>query len=295
MNEKIIIFSLGVTARAIYRKLKNEHKNVICFVDNNPNLDGTTYDNLPIYLPEKLLTLDFDKIVYGGVWINDIANQIKSLNIDIEKTLFIGDDVLSYSTPSRIETTDTLVEVVSGILKSNNIVYKIGGSSLLCLFRGDNLSKMTDVDMFVTSQNDANKAYELFEQNSDLNKFSIQKVIYPENKPLNKKGDIDKIIIRSLDNIIDVEPTIIDINIANTLNENYIIDHGKDYLYFPKKIIDGTRFKNYKNIELSIPFVAEDFLKLLYGENWIVPVKKWSQTDYGNLILENDLIKMIKK
>lgn len=292
---KIIIFGIGIAGRAIYRQLHQKHE-IVGFIENNSNLHGTLYNKIPIYSVEELTQLSFDKIAMSGVWIESMEKQILDLNITKDKIWLIEDSSLQFSTQDRIENTDNIVKEFAKLMQENNISYCIEGSSLLCLLRGQNLSDVPDVDVLIKSQNDLEKIWDLINENKLLKQNQLIKVIYKENKILTKKDEIDKIIIKSNSNPSQTEPTVLDINLAMDIGKYYIMDYEADYyLYFNKEFVDGKNYFDYKDIKLLIPNNAQEYVKLLYGENWKIPAKKWSFKDYGNLLDTQQLIDFIKK
>jgi len=240
--------------------------------------------------------LSFDKIAMSGVWIESMEKQLLDLNIPKDKIWLIEDSSLEFSTQDRIENTDNIVKEFVLLMQQNNIEYCIEGSSLLCLLRGQNLSDVPDVDVLIKSQNDLQKIWDLISENELLNQNQLIKVIYKEDKILTKRNEIDKIIIKSNSNSSQTEPTILDINLAVDIGKYYIMDYESDYyLYFNKEFVDGKNYFDYKGIKLLIPYNAEEYVKLLYGESWKIPAKKWSFKDYGNLLDTQQLINFIKK
>ena len=292
---KIIIFGIGIAGRAIYRQLQHEHE-IVGFIENNKNLHGTFYDQIPIYAVEELTQLSFDKIAMSGVWIESMEEQLLKLNISKNLMWLIEDSSLEFSSQDRTETTDNIVKEFVQIMKENSISYCIEGSSLLCLLRGQNLSAVPDVDILIKSQNDLEKIWQLINENESLKQNQLIKIIYKEDRILNKKGEIDKIIIKSNSNSVQTEPTVLDINLAVDIGKYYIMDYESDYyLYFNKEYVDGENYFDYKGMKLLIPYNALEYVKLLYGENWKIPAKKWSFKDYGNLLDTQQLIHFIKK
>lgn len=292
---KIIIFGIGIAGRAIYRQLQFKHE-IVGFIENNSALHGTLYNNIPIYSVEKLKQLSFDKIAMSGVWIESMEKQLLDLNIPKDKIWLIEDSSLEFSTQDRIENTDNIVKEFALLMQQNNISYCIEGSSLLCLLRGQNLSDVPDVDVLIKSQNDLEKIWNLINENELLKQNQLIKVIYKEDKILTKKGEIDKIIIKSNSNPSQTEPTVLDINLAVDIGKYYVMDYEADYyLYFNKEFVDGKNYFDYKDMKLLIPYNAQEYVKLLYGENWKIPAKKWSFKDYGNLLDTQQLIDFIKK
>ena len=292
---KIIIFGIGIAGRAIYRQLQQKYE-IVGFIENNSALHGTLYNTIPIYAVEELERLLFDKIAMSGVWIESMEKQLLDLNIPKDKIWLIEDSSLQFSTQDRVENTDNIVREFAQLMEQNNISYCIEGSSLLCLLRGQNLSDVPDVDILIKSQNDLEKIWDLINKNEVLKQNQLIKVIYKEDKILTKKSEIDKIIIKSNSNPSQTEPTVLDINLAVDIGKYYIMDYEENYyLYFNKEFVDGKNYFDYKNMKLLIPYNPQEYVKLLYGENWKIPAKKWSFKDYGNLLDTQQLINFIKK
>ena len=292
---KIVIFSTGIAGRAIYRKLK-DIDTIVCFIDNNLNLDGKKYNNVDIIHINKVFTIEFDKIAIGGVWADSMRKQLLELGVLEEKILFIDDTRLDFSTHNRIEDTDRIVQEFAKLMRDNHISYCIEGSSLLCLLREQNLSDVPDVDILIKSQNDLKKIWQLLNESEILNKNKLTKIIYKEDKILTKKGQIDKIVLQSNIDSAIAEPTVLDINLAIDIGKYYIMDYTSElYLYFNKEFVDGKNYFHYKNMELLIPYQEKKYVELLYGKDWIKPVKEWSYDDYGNLLTTEELINFIKE
>lgn len=289
MSENIVIFGLGVSGRALYRMLGN--KNIIAFIENNKSLDGTNFKGTPIFHISKLKELNFDKIALSGIWINSMLKQLKDeYNIPEEKILQIADNEVEFSSLLRSEMTDTIVENIYKItLRLNQNCYVIG-SSLATLFRKKDLACVADVDTFLTSQNDAQDFYEELLREEFFKDLKIDKILYDKDEVFVKKGDIKKIVIQSICDRTVEEPAIVDVSIADDCGENYFVRHGENYIYIPKKFCEGYRYINYKNIRVQIPKYAEDYLDLLYGKGWLIPPKKWDQSDYGNLMTEQEAL-----
>lgn len=291
----IVIFGIGIAGRAIFRQLQHEH-NIVGFIENNSSLHGTLFNNIRIYAVEDIKDLAFDKIAISGVWIDSMEKQLLDLNISKDKIWLIEDSSLQFSTQDRIENTDSIVREFAQLMEQNDISYCIEGSSLLCLLREQNLSDVPDVDILIKSQNDLERIWDLINANELLKQNQLIKVIYKEDRILTKKGEIDKIIIKSNSNPSQTEPTVLDINLAVDIGKHYIMDYEENYyLYFNKEFVDGKNYFDYKNMKLLIPNNAQEYAKLLYGENWKIPAKKWSFKDYGNLLDTKQLIDFIKK
>jgi Fe-S cluster assembly iron-binding protein IscA len=292
---KIIIFGTGIAGRAIYRKLHNT-EDIIFFIDNNQSLKGKKYNGIEILPVEGVVKIDFDKVAISGVWAENMTKQLLDLGVSKDKILTIDDNSLQFSNQDRITTTDNIVREIASLMNTNNISYCIEGSSLLCLLRGQNLSDVADVDILIKSQKDLNKIWELINSNPFLKENQLTKIIYQKDKILTKKGQIDKIILKSNTDPAVTEPTVLDINLAVDIGKYYIMDYESDYyLYFNKEYVDGENIFEYKGIKLLIPNQAEKYVELLYGKNWKIPAKKFSYKDYGNLLNTKELLNFIKE
>ena len=288
-KEKILIFGVGVAGRALYRKLKAESYEIIGFLDNNPNLKNTFYGDVKIFDVNDIKLLKFDKIVISGIWVKSMLQQLKHLNVHDKNILHIKDSVMNFSSSSRVETTDYIMKSISNICKNKKMNSYIIGSSLATLFRGKDLSCVADVDIFLCSQEDAKLFLTTINNSPQFEKLQIDTVLYSQDDLLAKKGAVRKIVISSNVNIVEEEASIIDVSIANPLNEQYMVRHNENYIRVPKNLCEGTRYFKYKNLELQIPNLAEEYLCLLYGENWIIPPEKWDQSDYGNLMTPSEI------
>ena len=292
---QLIIFGTGIAGRAIYREKSIKH-NIIAFIENNNSLHNSYYDKKVILPVEQCKNLSFDKIVLSGVWAETMSKQLLDLGISEDKIWHIPDNELNFSTKSRIEETDDIIKELSLLFKEANISYAIEGSSLLSLLRGNNLSAVPDVDILIKSQKDFQLIWKLIQNSVLLQKQKLTKVIYKKNRILTKKGEIDKIIIKSQVDERLREPTVIDINLAVDIGNYYIMDYSDDYyLYFNKEYVDGENIFKYKDMQLLIPYREEEYVTLLYGKEWKEPAKKWSFLDYSNLLNSNQLLQFMEK
>lgn len=292
---KILIFGVGGAGRAIYRAFKNSHE-IVGFLENNTKLCGTFFDNKPIFKVEDLKNLDFDKIALGGVWLNDMKNQLLSLGILEEKLYIVDDDLFVYSDKTREEITNLFLKEFSKLMKNSGISYFVDGSSLLVLLRNQDLSNAQDIDIMVKSQDDLKKIYKLMQENSFFKNQDISKVEYKEDTLISKKGELLKIVIKSSSNPSQSEPVILDISAVVDIKDYYLLNYANDYyLYYNKSYIDGEKYFDYKGISLQIPFKEDKFSELLYGKNWITPAKSWSYLDYGNILNHNECIDFLNK
>lgn len=84
-KEKVIIFGAGSTGKKIFKEIKTYY-NIICFIDNDSTKWGTVLDNIVIYNPEKILKIEYDKIILGSITggigeTNELLIQLISMGI----------------------------------------------------------------------------------------------------------------------------------------------------------------------------------------------------------------------
>ncbi len=82
MKRNIIIFGIGYYGKNAYWKLKNEY-HIVSFADNNPNMQGTFYEGIPVISGEELKNLDIsdiDIIVCTRAYF-EIGSQIFDMGI----------------------------------------------------------------------------------------------------------------------------------------------------------------------------------------------------------------------
>lgn len=291
---KIVIFGIGGAGRAIYRTLKDDNQ-IIAFIENNSSLYDTFYDDILIKPVDFIKEIEFDKIAISGVWIEEMKKQLLDLGVQEDKIWLVDDSSLKFSSLDRERTTDSLIKEFSRLMRNENISYFIDGSSLLCLLRNQDLSNAQDIDIMVKSCEDLNKIYSMIKDNKIFKEHQVIKVEYPKNTLISKKGELQKIVIKSNSDSANTEPVILDITALIEIKDYYFVSYASDYfLYYDKEHIEGENYFEYKGIPLLIPYYEDKFLELLYGKNWITPATKWSYLDYGNILNNQEFKDFIK-
>lgn len=290
--KKIVIFGTGNAGRAIYRTFKdNKEYKIVAFIDNNKDMVGKDYKGISIFSPNEYDKLEFDYIVYGGVWHKQMKTQLKNLGILDEKIKLISEDELIYTSDEREKSVDNIVKKLDEYLQSKNIEYYLEGSSGLYLLRGKSLSYGSDVDIFVLKYDELLiLAQELPKIFSDLN---IEIVKFQKDDLVRKKNQIDRICIT--DN--SEEKVIIDIGMPDKYGEYLVTNYNNNkFFYIPKWVYEGGFVRMpYKNFYVSMLAKYDDFFTITYGKNYIEVPKSWSESDYGNLVSIDKLKQMCKK
>lgn len=274
---KVVIFGTGAAGRAIYRVIKDKD-DIVAFIDNSPSKINTFYKGIKIIAPAELKKLNFDAVLIGGVWADEMSAQLLNLGIDKEKIKLIDDKDISYSTDNRAKTTNYYVKSLVGILDELGYDYFIDGSGLLSILRKRELSVVSDVDIM------------LFENKSLSNLANMLPQVFPElnieirycqkDYAARKKGDIFNIIIS--DN--SEEKMVLDINAYDKYKNFYTLPYNEKYFYIPKEFLDELISLDYKDFKLKAPKRYNEYLSLVYGKNYLEIPKQFLANDYGNLV-----------
>ncbi len=291
---KTIIFSIGAIGRLFYRKYNNSDKyNIIGFIDNNPNLKGELYDDKPIYEVNQINDIDVDKILIGGVHFEAMRDQLLNLGVDENKIDLIDDSQITYSDEIRSKKVDDLVRLFCQVMEKEGIKYYLIASSLLSLLRGDDLAKVSDVDIMLDSKEDLAKVYNLFKQFESEYDIDVTNYLVETNTHFLNVGDSSFVTISSKVDPKISEPAMIDINILFESKNHRFYRLGDKYIYFDKKYFQDRVYLDYKDFKIPAPHMYDPYLKETYGENYIVPPKTWSETDFITLVTEKELLDII--
>ena len=289
MKKKILIFGIGLSGRAAYRKLiQNKENNIVGFIDNNVSANNKIYFNKIVYSPIQISSIDFDLIAISGRNITKIQDQLlNDLKIPKGKILLLtrSDLALSIDVKKNKEKSITdVLKVLINEMDGNKIDYWMDFSALLALHRDIEFSDFSDVDIAVNSLENANKIFELMSLKKE--NYNISKKLIDEKLNYANEGEIKQIVIQSNVNLEDEEPAIIDIHVKFFHENQYKCPVGKFTLFTPKSCLDSYEVIAYKDLSLKIPLNSLMYLELIYGKHWKTPVENWEAGDYGNIVDE---------
>ncbi|MDD0847614.1 hypothetical protein PTQ35_02155 [Campylobacter sp. 46490-21] len=284
--QKAVIFSIGFAGRAIYRKAKNEYE-IVGFIDNNKGIAGTKYENINIYHVNDIKNLEFDIILFGGIWYTQMKEQLLALGVDHKKILQVSEKDISYSTDMREKATDETLKKIDIFLNLKHIKYSISGSSLLNILRKKPLSCATDVDIRICDYN------HLIYLKDELPKLFLTTNMnikyFEEDSLVRKKGDLRQITLRDNSD----ESISFDFYSPGFYGDYAISCYFDKFFYSPKCILEEIIRYPYKDFYLSIPKKYDELLTNIYGKDYIIPPKTWSNDDYKNLITREELEKLV--
>lgn len=274
---KVVIFGTGAAGRAIYRAVKNKD-DIVAFIDNAPSKINTFYKEIKIIAPAELKKLEFDAVLIGGVWADEMSAQLLSLGIENEKIKLIDDKDISYSTNDRAKTTDFYVKSLVGILDKLDYNYFIDGSGLLCVLRKKDLSVVSDADIMLFDYKHLEHLASILPKTfADLN---VDIIYFQKDDIVRKKGDIFKIIISD----DSEEKMVLDINIYDKYKNFYTLPYNEKYFYIPEELLAELISLDYKDFKLKAPKRYDEYLSLVYGKNYLEIPKQFLANDYGNLV-----------
>jgi len=280
--KRIIIFGVGYYGRAILRMLNRspEEYNIICFIDNNNDLDGSELFGIPIFAPNKLIEIDFELIVMAGGSTKDQVAQLENdFNISSNKFKVLKKSDVTILNASREKKTIEMINILVEVLNKNNLNYWFDYSSLLAIYRKDDFSHFSDVDVSLISNNDMEV---LFKELSCLENNSIE-----VKKFYTKDSSPRKVFGISMTSIVDLEkeePATIGIAIKLLRDGNYYSDINGRESCTPMKYFSGFIIKYYLGLKLRVPLHTKEYLEHVYGSEWYTPAEYWHVDSYRNLI-----------
>ena len=280
---KIIIFGAGIHGRAALRKC-NLNKNlfdVVGFLDNDNLKNGTQTMGKKIFPVDHIGRLKFNKIIFCGYDIKSQVTQIKKLKISESSFVIWGKKDLK--PPQKIidkrsKDLVRILRIIVNVFKRNKISYWMDKSSLLGLFRKQNLAEFSDVDI-VLNIKDIEKVNKIF-KNDNSYIFYSKIIEFRKGKFQESTYDIH---LSSKCNLVTMEPAIFDFNFKNfdkkfvtpilKINSRLKKRHPSLKLKNWKK----KRIVSYKKIKLNVPYNSESYLSYLYDRSWRRTKNFWTR------------------
>ena len=262
---KIYIAPASYDGRQILRKLRlNKKFKILGFLDNSKVKKKVLYRK--VIKIEKVKKTKFDNIIIGGRYYKSILKQLINLRIDKKKITLLPKSEFQYEKKDlkiRSTKTNRIFDKFLKIVKKEKIDYFVCSGSLLPIFRKQELATQSDVDLYV----DGYKLKLLFKKFKNFKNVKIYKKFSDEKKHL-----ITKIIIKSVEKNQYSEPALIDI--TGYFNKNkkiYYFLNGNIKSDLPNKHFLRYEYTRYQNRLIRTPFKVKEYLKNLYGKNWIKP------------------------
>ena len=122
----------------------------------------------------------------------------------------------------------------------------------------------------------------------DLNKvfpmYDVKVERYYSSSKYWKKGSISSILITEKVDPVISEPALIDISVLNKHdNKVFIKSLHNTVTILPFSHFNGASVITRYNLEFSVPKDAEEYLRLIYGNEWKISVDRWQNKYYGSV------------
>ncbi|SDM20656.1 D-alanyl-lipoteichoic acid biosynthesis protein DltD [Sediminibacillus halophilus] len=83
----IIIFGCGISAEKIIRVINKLNVKIIAYADNNLDKVGSRINDTPVISPSEIKGKDFDYIIIGSIYFEEIREQLLNIGIPEERIL----------------------------------------------------------------------------------------------------------------------------------------------------------------------------------------------------------------
>ncbi len=285
---RVLIFGLSYHGRAVYRLLDRKIYDIVGFIENDTDKIDGKFGDARIDHIKNINYIDFDKVIISGRNIDDMIIQLRDeFNIDRRKILVMERSDLALNSSALEKKEKTLCEMLHyfiNLSSKESIGYWMTYSSLLALKRGEEFAKFSDIDICIMAEQ-----IPLFLDvlNKDSRLYDITTNKYHSNSKYWKKGDISSITISEKIDVVISEPAAIDIIALSKYHDSVFVPgpFGKTHS-FPFSYFDGRSVISRFNIDISVPVNTEEYLRLVYGENWKIPVERWQHKNYQSLNFE---------
>jgi predicted nucleotidyltransferase len=290
-RQRVLIFGLSYHGRAVYRLLDRKIYDIVGFIENDIDKISGKFGDANIYHINNITHIDFDKVIVAGRNIDDMIRQLKDeFNIDRGKILVMGRSDLALNSSALEKKEKTLCEMLYyfiNLSSKEGIEYWMSHSSLLALKRGEEFAKFSDIDVCILSEQ-IPLFFDVLNKESTLYDITTHK--YDSDSKYWKKGDISSITISERIDVVISEPAAIDIIALSKYHDKVFVPGPWGTMFsFPFSFFDGSNTISRFNIDISVPVNTEEYLRLLYGENWKTPVERWQHKKYKSVNFEQNI------
>lgn len=89
MSLTVIIFGTGSSSSKVKRILNSNTTKLVGYADNNIKIQDTFIEDVPVYSPNQLNKIEFDYIIIGSIYFDEIYEQLINLRIGQTKIINI--------------------------------------------------------------------------------------------------------------------------------------------------------------------------------------------------------------
>lgn len=257
--KKVYIYTRGYYGRQIFRKIRNKYE-ILGFIDQKVH-KKKLFDK-KIYLPKDIKDHDF--IFFSGFKKKEYLKLIKKNKFDLEKSIYLNTSEIKINKnylKTREKQTIMILKKITKILNLYKFNYFFNFSSLLAIIRKDDFAYYGDVDIMI-DRNDFEK----------LKKYLKKKSIFKYLKFI--KNQIT--IFSQIKDNFNFEPATVDlVAFSRGKKSTAIFSPRFKNLRINNKFIFETISVDYKKLNVKVPCKLIEYLKIIYGKNFIRKPINW--------------------
>ena len=260
--KKYVIFGCGYHGRLAYRKLKQQKKSILIWVDNDKKKISKNLFGIKIKSVTSLKHINYDKIVFSGRYIQEQLRQYKKLKLNYKKIIIWDAFKLSPSKKQQNKREKNAIKILKeliSIFSKKKIIYWVDLSGLLQIIRDKKISFLSDFDLSFYYK-DHFKIIKLFNNSKSYNiiKKKVKKNYY-------------KVFIVGKNNSKLFEPPIFDFHFK-VKDGIWTKDIDGITRNVPSKFVNNSIDYDYsKGLRLKVPKNYIEYLQFLYGK------KRWEK------------------
>lgn len=285
MKRKTVLFGAGASAKA-YITNCTESREFVAIIDNDPNKYGLLVEGIGVCSPTELTHLHYDEIVITTQWAAEVEKQLlNELGISPEKVTTPPKNHLKHLTPPFYDTSTRafgrkIICELSNIAILSNVPLVLDFGTLLGITRdGDIIEWDDDIDMSIPDGffEQVLKVVERFVAQDDSS------VCWQIEKTRDKNGRGMGLVM------VFTDPNNTLRNFKTTFSVREFNDKKSVHLpslgmwFAPEHHFRQTDTIVWHGSKVQVPFDAPEYLRFVYGDDWHIPKRNISFSDYANL------------
>lgn len=278
---KVIIFGTGNLSKILEKSL-NENVEIVSYLDNNKDKWEEIYNGKKVINPMKLKKYDFDYILIGSQFNQEIYEQLLSLGID-KKVIFQFSKYIDY-------TNDYVYEGIERALKNQDIETIVTGisyskwgfnestynkKSINIAYGGQDLYYDYNLVKYLIHKGDfkylkeviIGLCYYSFQYDMSLSSMKSKVALYYKNIKLLHHVKSSDLLLEGIPITLDISKSIFDYkkDSKSIVDWDYM-DYSKNY-EIGKKQAEIDSKKNYPETVKENIQILEEYLELLINNN----------------------------
>lgn len=285
MKIKTIIFGAGASAKS-YMSNCSESREFIAIIDNDKQKEGMLIEGILVSSPALISQIEFDEIVITTQWATEVEHQLlNDLNIPRDKVTVPPKGHLKKQTPPFLHPPTRalgrhIISSLSVLADQHNVPLFVDFGTLLGIIRdGDIIEWDDDIDFSVPD----GYFSELIEVIDEFVAANSTKLTWSVEKTCDKNARGMGVVLVFVDpeNCLSQFKTTFSVREFTSGNSVHLPSLGM--WYSPEEHFLKVAPMEWNGVTIFTPFNPKAYLTFVYGEDWPVPKKNISFTDYANL------------